>query len=215
MSAGRIVRRSLLTGPLVLIASPAIALAIYKPSRVLVPQWFGVTCDRDGICLDDIARLDETRGLRREGLAIVSQALGAPRAVPRMVFCATTACSDRFGMPGAAAYNVGTVGMVVKPRGWTPYYVAHELIHHVQNERLGSLTMHLFRPVWWREGMAYELSGDPRDPIPVPVIECWRAQFRVWFAHRPPSDLWHGEVPDVMDAGASPHCKAGTSPPSS
>src|SRR5205814_1105649 len=99
---------------------------------------------------------------------------------PRAVFCSTKACSESFGFTSQNAYTVATVGVVISNRGWKPYFVRHELIHHLQNERLGSLRTWLLKPVWFREGMAYSLSRDPRRPLPGP-LQGYRSEFETWF----------------------------------
>ena len=40
---------------LLLVVVPATALAIYKPVRVLLPEAFGVNCDKN-ICVDDYSK---------------------------------------------------------------------------------------------------------------------------------------------------------------
>lgn len=64
----------------------------------------------------------------------------------------------------------------------------HELIHHLQNERFGAVRNSFFKPTWFREGMAYSLSGDPR-PLPEP-LQGYRAQFDAWFRGVGPARLW-------------------------
>jgi hypothetical protein len=73
--------------------------------------------------------------------------------------------------------------------GWAPYYVRHELIHHVQNERLGSLRTWLFKPAWFVEGMAYSISEDPRSPLPA-RFEVYRSQFDAWYRAVGTEGLW-------------------------
>jgi hypothetical protein len=87
------------------------------------------------------------------------------------------------------AYTVGTVSMVIGHRGWRPYLVRHDLIHHLQNERLGGLNAWLLKPTWFREGMAYSLSQDPRHPLPAP-LEGYRKDFESWFQHIDRDHLW-------------------------
>ena len=65
----------------------------------------------------------------------------------------------------------------------------HELIHHLQNERLGSLRTWLLKPDWFREGMAYSLSEDPRQPLPEP-LQSYRARFETWFKQVGRSNIW-------------------------
>ena len=94
-----------------------------------------------------------------------------------------------FGFTSANAYTVATVGVVMSNRGWKRYFVRHELIHHLQNEHLGSLRAWLFKPDWFREGMAYSLSQDPRRPLPEP-LQGYRSEFEMWFRRVGSAQLW-------------------------
>lgn len=63
------------------------------------------------------------------------------------------------------------------------------MIHHVQNERLGSLRVWTVSPEWFIEGMAYSLSEDPRPVLSEP----WqhdRRQFEAWFRQVGKEHLW-------------------------
>lgn len=78
-----------------------------------------------------------------------------------------------------AAAAIGDLGLIVAPRGWTAFYLTHEMIHYRQAESFDNLAM-LTKPSWLIEGMAYSMSGDPRslgDPF-----EEWRTQFEMWQA---------------------------------
>ncbi|KVO57742.1 hypothetical protein WJ78_27345 [Burkholderia ubonensis] len=171
------------------IALPFAAFAFVKPLRVVAPALVpGVTCPRQDICIDDPAKLDGAQQLYRDGYAHAEAAVGHFRAAPRVVFCATPACADAFGLGRRAAEAVGNVGVVVAPRGWRSFYLAHELIHFRQAEVLGSVAV-ATRPRWLIEGMAYSLSGDPRHSLGEP-LESWRAQFDAWHASLGARDLW-------------------------
>jgi hypothetical protein len=172
----------------VAIALPVAAWAFVKPVRVLAPELEGLTCE-GSVCVDDPSRRSEALTLYRDALKYVQTSFGAMQAEPRAVFCSAPACSDKFGLGRRSAYNVGTFAIVVSHRGWQPYYVRHELIHHVQSERLGSLRNWLFKPTWFREGMAYSLSGDPRKPLPEP-LQGYRSQFEAWYKEVGPASLW-------------------------
>jgi len=58
-----------------------------------------------------------------------------------------------FGLGQRACLTIGTLGIVINSRGWKPFYVRHEMIHHLQNEQLGMLTAWT-KPKWFVEGMA-------------------------------------------------------------
>ncbi|KVL22734.1 hypothetical protein [Burkholderia sp. MSMB1826] len=176
-----------LTG--LLVALPIAAYALVKPLRVVAPALVpGVSCPSADICTDDVATLGAAQQLYRDGAARAAAAVGAFRAAPRIVFCATRACADAFGLGTRAALTLGDFGIVIAPRGWQTYFLAHELIHHRQAEVLGNLAV-LTKPRWLIEGMAYSLSDDPRHPLAQP-FESWRTQFTAWNAARGTQPLW-------------------------
>ncbi|KVO67989.1 hypothetical protein WJ79_26940 [Burkholderia ubonensis] len=172
-----------------LIALPIAAFAFVKPLRVVAPALIpGVTCPDADICTDDASKLGEARQLYGDGYARAAAVTGQFHAAPRVVFCATQACADAFGLGRRAAEAVGNVGVVVAPRGWRSFYLAHELIHFRQAEVLGNVAV-ATRPRWLIEGMAYSLSGDPRHSLGEP-LESWRAQFDAWHASLGARDFW-------------------------
>jgi hypothetical protein len=171
-----------------LLALPLAAWAFIKPVRVLAPELAGVTC-RGKVCVDDLSRIADATGLYEEAVGFVQLNVGELQTLPHAVFCSSQACSKSFGFTSAQAYNFGTVGIVISHRGWHPFFVRHELIHHLQNEHLGSLRTWLFKPAWFREGMAYSLSQDPRRPLPEP-LQGYRSEFDVWFKQVGKSELW-------------------------
>ncbi|PLC07680.1 hypothetical protein CY658_10110 [Variovorax sp. RO1] len=168
---------------------PAITWAAFKPIRVLAPQLVGLTCTDNNVCIDDMAKMPEALALRAEALSFVSNRVDRVASVPRFVFCSQSACAESFGFTHQGAYHVGTSGVVIGPRGWQPFFVRHELIHHVQMENIGSLHALLFTPTWFIEGMAYSLSEDPRRPLPEP-LEGWRSQFEAWYPNLSKQELW-------------------------
>lgn len=173
---------------LITLALPLAAWAFVKPVRVLAPQLEGLTCE-GLVCIDDPARRDEAAALYRDAFRFVQTSVGAMALEPRAVFCSTHACAEKFGLLRRNAYNVGTFAVVIGDRGWKPYFVRHELIHHLQNERLGSIQNSFFKPVWFREGMAYSLSEDPRRPLPEP-LQGYRSRFEAWYGPIGLEGLW-------------------------
>jgi hypothetical protein len=168
---------------------PVVAWASFKPIRVLAPALLGLSCTQDGICIDDTTRLQEARSLKDEAVQFVNQRVGQLENVPRAIFCSTAECAKSFGFTQQGAYNVGTSGLVIGPRGWHKHFVRHELIHHLQNERLGIFNNWFFKPTWFLEGMAYSLSEDPRRPLPKP-LETWRQEFESWYPTGGLEELW-------------------------
>ncbi|MCO5399221.1 hypothetical protein [Ralstonia soli] len=181
-------RTLLAISAIVLIGLPAAALAFVKPLRVVAPSLMpGIVCAQPNICIDDASALGTAEQLYQTGYAKAESAVGPFRQAPRMVFCTTARCADSFGIGGRAAEAVGNFGTVVAPRGWTPFYVAHELIHHRQAEELGNLAV-ATKPRWLIEGMAYALSDDPRR-LSEPFQQ-WRTRFDTWHAALGAGDLW-------------------------
>lgn len=168
---------------------PAVAWASFKPIRVLAPEWNGLSCISATICTDDPSRYAVALDLYENAAHVVEASIGPMEQRPRVMFCSTDSCFQSFGLGKRSAATIGTVAIVVSPRAWQPHYVRHEMIHHIQNERLGSLLMWISTPEWFTEGMAYSLSQDPR-PI---LSEPWqhdRAQFDTWFRQVGKDRLW-------------------------
>ncbi|MGZ5095049.1 MAG: hypothetical protein ACXWCY_25220 [Burkholderiales bacterium] len=172
----------------VLLALPFAAWAFVKPVRVLAPELEGLTCI-DRVCVDDSSRRAEAVTLYQDAIQYVQTSVGPLQTAPRAVFCSTRACSKKFGFTHQNAYTVATISFVISDHGWHAYFIRHELIHHLQNEHLGSLRAWLFKPAWFREGMAYSVSEDPRDPLPEP-LQGYRSRFEIWLKRVGPARLW-------------------------
>ncbi|KCV83479.1 hypothetical protein ATO10_01925 [Actibacterium atlanticum] len=174
------IKRVLLWGSVALVLLAAGFIALFKPARVLVPQVTGMTCVSDVLCLDDPAFTREAAALRDAAMAQVSARLGPFEVPPRVLFCRFEGCFDRFGDPRIKAQNVGRFGMVINATGWSQYIVAHEMIHQRQAEVLGTIATAYTLPRWFVEGMAYSLSDDPRETLPMPQLDRYRARFNAW-----------------------------------
>jgi len=150
------------------------SLAIPNPLRALAPGLFGFVCE-DRVCVDDPRRLAEAQQLVRFARADVAQKLGAPVAPRLALFCSSEACFGTFGRRRSTAVTFGGEAILIGPRGWSPHFVCHELIHVAQYQKLSF--MRAWRgPRWINEGMAYSLSEDPRHPLPA-ELEAWRTQY--------------------------------------
>lgn len=172
----------------ILLCLPVAVWAFVKPVRIVMPELAGVTCPTETLCIDDVARSDEATKLYDQALQYVDTSVGTVKDKPRIIFCSTEACSNSFGLGGRAGMTIGTFGIVLSPRGWTPYYVRHEVIHHLQSERLGTIAV--WRdPQWLIEGMAYALSEDPR-PVLVEPFEKYRTKFKSWYEQVGKDQLW-------------------------
>lgn len=183
-------RSALLTGvaSVAMLCVPFAAWAFYKPVRLLAPSLAGASCITDSVCTDAPSRNREVMELYEEALRLVETKLGPLQARPRVVFCQSEACAQAFGLGRSTAKTIGPLGTVFGPRAWQPAYVRHELIHQVQNERLGTYRV-LHSPEWFIEGMAYSLSEDPRTKLSEP-FEQYRSQFEAWFRSAGKEHLW-------------------------
>lgn len=162
---------------LIVLSTPTLALAFYKPSRALLPEAFGVQC-ADNLCLDDPAQ-------RKPGARLVAEAkhrlrtqYGLTVEDPKIIICYTDTCRNTFGLGRRAGMTVGTFAIVIAPRGIERHYLAHELIHYWQAETFGNLVRWRGKP-WVIEGMAYALSDDPRAQL-APPFESYRQRFLRW-----------------------------------
>ncbi|MBX3656168.1 MAG: hypothetical protein KF686_18475 [Ramlibacter sp.] len=167
---------------------PALAWALVKPVRVVLPELAGVTCVSATICVDDLSQVPRAQALYSEAVAYVSGNVAPVDGDPRVIFCSTQACANGFGLGARSAVTLGTLATVVGPHAWKPYYVRHELIHYVQGRALGVVPL-LLKPSWFVEGMAYGLSQDPRSPLAEP-FESDRAKFFAWFKGVGKEKLW-------------------------
>ncbi|MCP1107855.1 hypothetical protein M6G53_21005 [Serratia nevei] len=157
-----------------------VGLLTIKQLRVAFPTLLpGITCQTTTLCTDDVAKLEDAQKLYRTGYEHATTAVGPFIGSPKVVFCSTERCAEMFGMEKRAAAAIGDLGLIIAPRGWTPFYLTHEMIHYRQAESFGNLAM-LTKPSWLIEGMAYSMSGDPRR-LGAPFDE-WRTQFDMWHA---------------------------------
>jgi hypothetical protein len=170
------------------VVAPALAWAVVKPVRVVAPTWAGVVCVDDVLCTDEPPQAEAARALYRDAVAHLEAQLGPLGGAPRVVFCASQACADAFGLGARSAVTFATWGTVIGPHAWQPHYVKHELIHYAQGRHVGVVRL-LFKPAWFVEGMAYALSEDPRPVLGEP-FEAHRKKFLAWHAWIDRSRLW-------------------------
>ena len=170
-----------------MIALPALAFAIARPAKVL-QEVGGLACKAQTVCTDEASRLEEASALYSSAIEFLASSVSPLQGRPLVVFCSTWQCYSFAGQDGSAAKTVGKFIIVVSPRGWTPYFLRHELIHRLQGEKLGVVGMY-GKPEWFIEGMAYSLSQDPRPRLAEP-FESDRAHFRAWYARVGKEGLW-------------------------
>lgn len=171
------IKRIVLVG---VILFPAIAWAVFKPVRILAPEFVsGITCKTKTICMDDTSKYSEALKLYDEAIEFVESNIGELIEKPKIIFCSTHTCFRSFGFNRASAQTIGTSGIVISPKGWHYYYLRHEIIHHLQAEKMGGISRWR-SPDWFIEGMAYFLSEDPRDKLSNSHQE-YRDKFSTWY----------------------------------
>lgn len=173
---------------LIFVIVPFLAWFIVKPVRVVAPWSIGLTCPNKVICVESVDKLPEAAVLYDEALKFVRDQVGPLQGAPLVVFCTTEACANSFGLGARSAVTVGTIGTVIGPRAWKPYYVRHELIHHLQGQQFGVLRR-ILMPSWLIEGMAYSLSQDDRAKLAEPW-QRYREQFNAWLATVDRERMW-------------------------
>ncbi len=182
-------KKLLLLSALLILLTPIAAWAIYKPMRVLAPDWVGgVVCISTEICIEDKSKYELAETLYRESLHDISLVVGKFQQNPRVIFCSTEDCYRSLGFKRASATNVGKSGIVISPRGWKAYYLRHEMIHHRQAEEFGVISS-LLKPEWLMEGMAYSLSDDPRKKLSG-RWQAARERFNNWLNKVGTDNLW-------------------------
>jgi len=163
---------------LLFLVIPISAFALYKPIRVITPEFFGIHCQTRILCVEDDTQFSKAQNLYLKSKNNLETKLGISLSDPRIIFCSTEKCKITFGLSKAAGLSVGTFGMVIAPRGWNDYYVTHELIHYWQSQIAGNIKF-LFLEKWMTEGMAYSLSNDPRKTLSEP-FQTYRIKFDNW-----------------------------------
>jgi len=153
--------------------------------RIFWPTMAGVECLHENICVEKPEQFEIAEQLYEDAKIFVQ--LNITDFV-HFIFCSTQSCFEGFGLGRSKAESFGTVTSVVGPNGWKHYAIVHEMIHHVQNEQLGTKKF-VSLPRWFVEGMAYKLSEDPRELLSEPW-ESHRNEFTKWHKKIEPSKLW-------------------------
>lgn len=173
---------------LILIIAPLVSWFIVKPVRVVAPSLFGLSCTSQGVCTETKDAQPDAVALYSEAVEFVRNNVGPLQGQPKVIFCSTYECANHFGLGARSAVTVGTIGTVIGPNAWKPYYVRHELIHHLQGQQFGVLRR-ILMPSWLIEGMAYSLSKDARAQLAEPW-QTYRAQFNSWLASVGREHMW-------------------------
>ena len=174
---------------ILIIVIPITCWAGFKPIRVIAPEFSGVKCLTQLICVEDETQLAKVKQLYSKAMKQLENDIDNIQNKPRVVFCSTEKCFNYFGLYKQKAATLATFGIVLSPRAWENEYLVHELIHHLQHERLGLTKVWFSTPDWFMEGMAYSLSKDPRSELAEPW-QGYRNKFDTWYATINKSEKW-------------------------
>ena len=161
MKPSRALRLTMLA---LVLATPALAWAAFKPIRILAPELNGVIC-RGSVCVEKASGFALATQLQRDAVAEVGRKLVALEHAPLTVFCSTRRCYHSFGggmERGATLFNWG---VILPPESWVPHIVQHEYIHMLQAQQLG-LAGRERTPTWFKEGMPFVVSEPPAHELP-------------------------------------------------
>lgn len=124
---------------------------------------------------------------------------GERESDPRIFVCATESCYRRVGGGGSRGMAMIDAALFVSPRGANVVIVSHELSHIELHHRLGLIrTVRRDIPQWFDEGLAVNVSDDPRYLAPrakgdrclVESDEVLPADRRAWIETAASHDLY-------------------------
>ena len=169
------------------IATPALAWASFKPVRILAPELNGVTCS-GRVCVEDLSRLAQAMELQRNAVAQVANNLVPLERPPLTVFCSTRDCYRSFGGGMERGATLLSWGVILPPESWLPHIVEHEYIHMLQAQELG-LAGRQRTPDWFKEGMPFLVSAPPAHDLPA-YARPLAARYRTWEQQVGRKNVW-------------------------
>lgn len=129
------------------------------------PGCFGFERAAPGLFVEramgEAARAELVRAKAWAG-ARVAGFYGSRESRPRVLACASEACYQRLGGRFSVGASWGSFGIRLSPRGLNRVVMAHEMAHSELAHRVGlskAITHQV--PVWFNEGLAVVISGDP------------------------------------------------------
>jgi len=170
-------RNPLLAALLLALAVPAAVWVLFKPIRVVAPEFNGVTC-MGVVCVEVAESLPMAQALHAEAMSNISAKLLPLQSPPRTIFCSTRTCYASFGGGAERGAAILNLGVIIPPESWQTYIVEHELIHMLQAQELG-LSGRQRTPAWFKEGMPFFISAPPAFDLP-DYAEPLVAEYRAW-----------------------------------
>ncbi|WP_446811137.1 hypothetical protein ACH50O_06110 [Methylomonas sp. 2BW1-5-20] len=76
----------------ILLLLPISALAFFKPVRVLILEAFGVYCNKQNLCVDDLSRLAAAESLFKDSKSYLARQWSLSIGEPKIIFCKKAKC---------------------------------------------------------------------------------------------------------------------------
>jgi hypothetical protein len=164
--------RSILIFLITLIVSAAAGLLLTYPmaGAMACPSCFGFAAAGDNIYVQDTMPDAERRAARATLQAArdrVRRFYGALLREPQVFLCADEACYQRYAGEGSRGTAFLDRALILAPGAVTVPIAAHELSHIEFHARIGLIATARDRvPRWFDEGLAINVSDDPRYLLP-------------------------------------------------
>jgi hypothetical protein len=142
------------------LAAGAVSVAIASPAvaATACPECYGLSSVGSGA----YAEQDDLR--YRQIMAMADQQIttfyGSRESHPRVLLCATDSCYHRIGGGREDWQAIRNWSLLLSPASLNVIIATHELSHVEFHYRLGSARSKV--PQWFDEGLAVNVSGDPR-----------------------------------------------------
>lgn len=153
-----------------LAAAAGFVFAYPLGGALLCPRCFGFTPLAGNTYVEtamSAAERANTAAALRQARAIVLKFYGSLEANPSVFVCATPDCYRRFGGGGSRGMATLDRAVILSPDGITPVIAAHELSHVELHARAGAWRVWFGAiPRWFDEGLAINVSDDPRYLLP-------------------------------------------------
>jgi hypothetical protein len=162
--------------------------------RLAVPAVFGMHC-AGPVCVEDAKDKAVANQLYGKALSHINGNVKQLETNPRFTFCRTRSCYKRFGGGEERAMTYPYLGTIIASESWQSHIVKHEMVHWLQFQEYGAIGT-MSKPVRFREGMAYALSGAPSSDIPTAHMPFVR-QYDAWQKGRSMREIWHDDTSEL------------------
>ncbi len=145
-----------------------VALAYPAAAAVACPSCFGFEPATAQTYVASQSATHEVSGLVTAAEERVRAFYGMRESNPRIFVCGSDICYRRVGGGGSRGMALLDQALFVSPRGTNTVIISHELSHIELHHRLGlERTLRRDVPQWFDEGLAVNISDDPRYLAPV------------------------------------------------